>query len=118
MATRECGVKSTHVLAVIQNDLTLAYLHSLKVGSSESHAEGEHMCSSVVGVRGECHLLARVGICVPMQIAHVYAKVCALCMHVGLCARVGTCPCAWVSLWVCSWCECLQVSLVVVSLHG
>lgn len=86
MTTCECGVKNMHVLIVIQRDLTLAHIHSLKGRSPGSQAERGQACSSMVGIRGECHLLAGVCICVCVHIAHVYAKVCALCMHVGLCA--------------------------------
>lgn len=103
MTTCECGVKNMHVLIVIQRDLTLAHIHSLKGRRSPgSQAERGQACSSMVGIRGECHLLVGVCICVCVHIAHVYAKVCALCMHVGLC------PWACVRLCVCSWCGCLQ----------
>lgn len=100
MTTCECGVKNIHELIVTQRDLTLAHIHSLKGRSPGSQAERGQTCRIMVGIWGECHLLARVCICVCMHIAHVYAKVCALCMHVGLCALVGTCP-GHVSVYVC-----------------
>lgn len=113
----KCVEKNMHVLIVTQRDLTLAHTRSLKGRSAESQAERGQACSSMVGIRGECHLLAGVCICVCTYRTCVCQGVCTVHACWPMCLSgdmsLGMCQAMCVLMvWVSS------VSLVVVSLHG